>query len=157
MVFMRNFTFQPFKGKSSVSLTAFVFAVLLFSASSVSGQIRLWDVVSTSQPAVTSISQPAAYSSLPATTANNLLVKKEADVVMISWTGSDEENISHYILEAGNKGKDFHQAAVFFTGETLSELMTYRFSQKLKKGAVPAFRLKVVGKDGSLKTITPSL
>ncbi len=158
MVFMRNFTFQPFKGKSSISLSALVIAVLLFSNSSASGQIRLWDVVSTAHAPASSITQPASYSSTPgSSTAHKLMVKKEAGTVLISWTGSGEETISHYILETGNKGKDYRQAAVFFTGETLSETMTYRFSQKLKKGAVPAFRLKVVGKDGSLQTIIPSL
>jgi|GEM_PF-3550285 hypothetical protein len=68
--------------------------------------------------------------------------------VKISFTGTENENISHYILEQSSDGTNFRQIALFFTEER-AVARQYEFSY-----AVPAttcyYRLAMVSKSGKI-------
>jgi hypothetical protein len=73
--------------------------------------------------------------------------------VWLSWSTSQENNVSHYSIERSYDNKTFDQAALLFTVDNPSGVNSYSYKDPIKNAAAAViyYRLKVVDKDGKYK------
>jgi len=72
------------------------------------------------------------------------------DKVSLSWTGKQEDNLSHYILERSYNNETYSQVALIFPAEG-EQTNSYSFKDAVNNASVIYYRLKMVDKDGSYK------
>lgn len=79
--------------------------------------------------------------------------------VHINWTGQNEENTSHYIIEKSADKADFTDVAMFFTSDPPDRLANEKFSSNtysykdpvtLRRNMIIYYRLKTVDKNGAI-------
>jgi hypothetical protein len=77
--------------------------------------------------------------------------------VVLNWAPFSE-GVSHYVLERSFDGRNYQEAAVFFTGEWGNE-PEYFYTDKFKQSYTGPlyYRLRVVGLDGSELYSAPSI
>jgi hypothetical protein len=73
--------------------------------------------------------------------------------VWLTWSASQEENLSHYCIERSYDNKNYEQAALLFPAEEVTGLNNYSYKDAIKNSAASAiyYRLKMVDKDGRFK------
>jgi hypothetical protein len=74
----------------------------------------------------------------------------EQNKVVLQWAATDEQLISHYMIQRSTNGDDYSDIACIFTGEIPSSLQLNNYQDKISSApATFYYRLKVVQNDGS--------
>ncbi|OQP67570.1 T9SS type A sorting domain-containing protein [Niastella populi] len=73
--------------------------------------------------------------------------------VWLTWSASQEQNLSHYCIERSYDNKNYEQAALLFPAEEVTGLNNYSYKDAIKNSAAAViyYRLKMVDKDGRFK------
>jgi type IX secretion system substrate protein len=73
--------------------------------------------------------------------------------VWLSWSGTQEQNVSHYTIERSYDNQQFEQIALLFPAEDNSTINSYSYKDPIKNtgAAVIYYRLKMIDKEGKFK------
>jgi hypothetical protein len=73
--------------------------------------------------------------------------------VWLSWSGNQEQNVSHYTIERSYDNQQFEQVALLFPEEENSAVNSYSYKDPIKNttAAVIYYRLKMVDREGKYK------
>ena len=83
----------------------------------------------------------------------NFTTQLANEKVWLSWSGNQEQNVSHYTIERSYDNQQFDQVALLFPAEDNSILNSYSYKDPIKNtaAAVIYYRLKMVDKEGKFK------
>jgi hypothetical protein len=83
----------------------------------------------------------------------NFTAQLANEKVWLTWSTSQEQNLSHYCIERSYDNKNFEQAALLFPAEEVTGLNNYSYRESVKNSAASViyYRLKMVDKDGRFK------
>jgi hypothetical protein len=86
---------------------------------------------------------------LPITLSSFTATKTDVRV-LLNWSTDMEKNVSHFVIEKSNNGKDFSDAGLVFTEGNFNTRREYSFTDDLKNagGSILYYRLKMVDMDG---------
>jgi hypothetical protein len=76
--------------------------------------------------------------------------KKNGSQVLLNWSTGVEENVSHFVVEKSQNGKDFTDCGVVFTDGNSNLRREYSYKDELKAitSGIVYYRLKIVDMDG---------
>jgi hypothetical protein len=83
----------------------------------------------------------------------NFTAQVANEKVWLTWSTSQEQNLSHYCIERSYDNKNFEQAALLFPADEITGLNNYSYRDAIKNSAASMiyYRLKMVDKDGRFK------
>lgn len=83
----------------------------------------------------------------------NFTTRLANEKVWLSWSGNQEQNVSHYSIERSYDNQQFEQVALLFPAEDNSTVNSYSYKDPVKNtaAAVIYYRLKMVDKEGKFK------
>lgn len=83
----------------------------------------------------------------------NFTTRLTNEKVWLSWSGNQEQNVSHYTIERSYDNQQFEQVALLFPAEDNSTVNSYSYKDPIKNTAavVIYYRLKMVDKEGKFK------
>ena len=69
--------------------------------------------------------------------------------VILNWTTAEEKNVSHFVIEKSNNGRDYVDAGLLFTEGNATDLKSYQYWEAVTGlDDVLHYRLRVVYQDG---------
>ena len=90
----------------------------------------------------------AAALMLPVKLANFNAVLSNRQV-LLNWTTTEEKNVSHFVIEKSNNGRDYNDAGLLFTEGNSEVLKSYQYKDWVSgQDAVLYYRLRIVDLDG---------
>jgi hypothetical protein len=83
----------------------------------------------------------------------NFTTQLANEKVWLSWSGNQEQNVSHYTIERSYDNQKFEQIALLFPAEDNSTVNSYSYKDPVKNttAVVIYYRLKLVDKEGKFK------